>query len=201
MGEPSLDGAGSTVSYAYRPSVTGPMRIFSLSDDGIDWAAGVRSGHVPYRHIRLVRMSYRPTSLQSQRFVTELWARGEAAQTTKLKIASSSWKSMVEQERLDQSYSAFLGELHRRMSAAKVAARFEYGGHPLVYWPSLAIFLVVGLGLAALVAETLHGDAPSGAAIVAAFLALYLWQGGNFLRRNRPGRYCPDALPGAVMPP
>jgi hypothetical protein len=64
---------------------------------------------------------------------------------------------MVEQERLDQSYSAFLRELHRRMSTTKGAARFEHGGHPLVYWPSLAIFLVVALGLAALVVETLRG--------------------------------------------
>jgi hypothetical protein len=56
-----------------------------------------------------------------------------------------------------QSYSAFLRELHRRMSTTKGAARFEHGGHPLVYWPSLAIFLVVALGLAALVVETLRG--------------------------------------------
>ena len=101
---------------------------------------------------------------------------------------------------LDQTYSAFLGELHRRLSAMKVSACFEHGSHPLVYWPSLAIFLVVALGLAALIVETLHGGAASGAAIVAIFLALYLWQGGNFLRRNRPGRYRPDTLPRAVMP-
>jgi len=200
VGEPSLDGTGNTISYAYRPSVTGPVRVFSLSNDGIDWAVGAMSGHVPYRHIRLVRMSYRPTSLQSQRFVTELWAEGEGLKTTKLKIASCSWKSMAEQERLDRPYSVFLGELHRRMSATNVQARFEHGGHPLVYWPSLTVFLVVGLGLAGLVARTLQAGATGGAAIVATFLALYLLQGGNFLRRNRPGRYQPEALPRAVMP-
>jgi hypothetical protein len=176
------------------------MRVFNLSNDGIDWAAGALSGHVPYSHIRLVRMSYRPTSLQSQRFVTELWAEGGALKTTKLKIASCSWKSMVEQERLDQPYSTFLGELHRRMSATNVRARFEHGGHPLVYWPSLAVFLMVGLGLAALVARTFQEGSASSAAIVAAFLAVYLWQGGNFLRRNRPGQYRPEEPPGTVMP-
>ena len=34
----------------------------------------------------------------------------------------------------------------------------------------------------------------------AALMALFLWQGGNFFRRNRPGRYRPDALPAALMP-
>jgi hypothetical protein len=40
----------------------------------------------------------------------------------------------------------------------------------------------------------------TSAAIVAAFLAFYLWQAGNFFRRNRPGTYRPDALPADVMP-
>jgi hypothetical protein len=35
---------------------------------------------------------------------------------------------------------------------------------------------------------------------VGAFLALYLWQTENFLRRNRPGTYRPEALPKEVMP-
>ena len=197
MTESPLDAAGNVVTYAYRPSVMGAVREFKLSDDGIDWAAGVRSGHIPYRNIRLLRMSYRPTSIQSQRFVTELWAEG----APKLKINSSSWKSMVEEERLDQSYSAFVRELHRRISNVATSARFEQGSRPLIYWPSLVVFVAVALGLAGLIARALQIGASGGAAFVGAFLALYLWQGGNFLRRNRPGKYCPGALPKEVMPP
>jgi hypothetical protein len=40
----------------------------------------------------------------------------------------------------------------------------------------------------------------AGAAFVAAFLALFLWQGGNFLRFNRPGVYQPDDLPRDLVP-
>ena len=36
------------------------MREFKLSEDGIDWAVGAVSGHIPYRNIRRLRMSYRP---------------------------------------------------------------------------------------------------------------------------------------------
>jgi hypothetical protein len=195
--ESLLNAAGNVVTYAYRPSVMGAVREFKLLDDGIDWAAGVRSGHIPYRNIRLLRMSYRPTSIQSQRFVTELWAEG----APKLKINSSSWRSMVEQERLDQSYSAFVRELHRRISNVATSARFERGSRPLIYWPSLVVFVAVALGLAGLIARALQIGASGGAAFVGAFLALYLWQGGNFLRRNRPGEYRPGALPTEVMPP
>jgi len=193
--ESPLDTAGTVVTYAYRPSVMGAVREFKLSDDGIDWAAGVRSGHIPYGNIRILRMSYRPTSMQSQRFVTELWAEG----APKLKINSSSWKSMVEQERLDQSYSAFIRELHLRISNVTASARFKQGSRPLIYWPSLVVFVAVAL--AGLITRALQIGASGGAAFVGAFLALYLWQGGNFLRRNRPGEFCPGALPKEVMPP
>ena len=185
------------VSYAYRPSAFGPLRVFTLSGDGIDWIAGVRSGHVAYRNIRHLRLSYRPTSMQSQRFVLELW--GESA--PKLKIASSSWKSLAEQERLDQAYSVFVRELHARLSQAASPTRFERGSNPLIYWPSFVLFAVVGLGLAALVVRALQAGAVTSAALVSGFFVLYLWQGGNFIRRNRPGTYRADALPKDVLPP
>ena len=66
--------------------------------------------------------------MQSQRFLTEIWAEG----APKLEICSSSWKSMVEQERLDGAYAAFVTELHRRLAQAGVAARFEQGTNPVL---------------------------------------------------------------------
>jgi hypothetical protein len=194
--KPSTDISGRPASYAYRPSAFGPLRTFTLSDDGIDWVAGIQSGHLPYRNIHRLRMSFRPTSMQPQRFVVELWGEG----APKLQIASTTWKSITEQERLDQSYSAFVRDLHSRISNVTGSARFLQGSSPLIYWPSLVVFVGVALGLAALVVRALRADTLSGAALVAAFLALFVWQGGNFIRRNRPRAYRPDALPKDVMP-
>ncbi len=134
--------------------------------------------------------------MQSHRFVTELWADG----APKLEIVSSSWKSMVEQERLDKPYSAFVAELHRRIALAAAPARFEQGSNPLLYWPGLIIFAGVALGLAVLIVRALQVDAMGGAAFIGGFLVLFLWQGGNFFRRNRPGVYRPEALPAELMP-
>ena len=196
MTEPTPEVAQSVAAYAYRPTVMGAMREFKLSEDGIDWAVGPVSGHIPYRNIRRLRMSYRPNSMQSHRFLTELWGEG----VPRLKIASSSWKSMVEQERLDRAYSAFVRELHRRVSKAAPSARFEKGHSPFLYWPSLVVFVAVALGIAALCVRALQAGTYAGAAFIGAFFAFYLWYSTNFLRRNRPGKYNADALPPDVMP-
>jgi len=134
--------------------------------------------------------------MQSQRFMTELWAEG----APKLEIVSSSWKSMVEQERQDRPYAAFVAELHRRIALAAPPARFEQGSSPLLYWPGLIVFAGVALAAAVLIVRALQVAAFGGAAFIAAFLLFFLWQAGNYFRRNRPGRYRPEALPADLMP-
>jgi hypothetical protein len=196
MTERVADAAGETVSYAYRPSVFGAFREFSLTERGIDWAAGLRSGSIPFDRVRRLRLSYRPHSMQSHRFVTELRADG----SPKLLISSSSWKSMMEQERLDGAYSLFVRELHRRISQTNGAAQFERGSNPLIYWLGILVFAGAAIGLAALIVRALQAGATASAAIVGAFFVLFLWQAGNFFRRNRPGTYRPDALPAEIMP-
>ena len=195
--EAQSDSAASAVAYTYRPTALGAARHFTLSDEGIDWDSGPVSGHVPYRQVRRLRMSFKPVSMQSHRFTTELW--GEDA--PRLKIISTSWKSMFEQERQDRSYSVFVRELHRRVSESASPVRFERGTSPWIYWPGFALFVAVALGVAGGAVQALHAGAYVGAAFAGAFLALYLWQIENFLRRNRPGVYSPEALPKDVMPP
>ncbi len=184
------------LAYTYRPSLVGAPMEFRLTGDAIAWASGPRSGHVPLRNVRLVHMSFRPATMQPNRFVTELWADG----APRLEIASSSWKSMTEQERLDARYTAFVTELHRRLALAAAPARFQQGKHPLLFWPGLVFFVLVALALAAVVTRALQLHFISVAAFMAALLALFVWQGSNFFRRNRPGSYQPDALPPELLP-
>ena len=66
-------------------------------------------GEIPYRDIQSVRLSYRPMSMQTRRFVTMIWAPGAPS----LVIASSSWRSMVEHGDQIEGYSAFVRALHR----------------------------------------------------------------------------------------
>ena len=110
----------------------------------------------------------------------------------------------LEQERLDKSYSAFVVELHRQIAQvqdqASAPVRFDQGRSPLVYWPALAAYAGMGFGMALLAVRALQSGAHGGAAFIAGFMAFFLWQGGNFFRRNKPGVYRPDALPDVLMP-
>jgi hypothetical protein len=129
-------------------------------------------------------------------FVAEIWpTRGG-----KLRLASSSPRSMAEYEAHDAAYAAFLDELHQRLAAAQSPASFECGLAPLRYWPGVAIFLGVSLMLAALIVRALSAANRSAAVLLGALLAVFLWQGGAFFRRNRPRRYRPEKPPRELLP-
>jgi len=200
MNDVSANAATGEHVYAYRPSLLGAGWSFRLTAAGLAWDIGRRSGLVPYRAIHRVRLSYRPVSMQSQRYMMEVWADGAPT----LKIVSSSWKGLMEQERLDKQYSAFVAELHDRIAQANgdgaAAVRFEQGSTPFLYWPGLAVFAGIAFGFAWLTVRALQSDAKAGAAFVGIFALLFLWQGGNFFRRNRPGVYGPRALPDELLP-
>ena len=51
-----------------------------------------------------------------------------------------SWRSIMEQERLDAAYAAFITELHRRLAAAGAPARFSTGLPFVTYWVGVVIF-------------------------------------------------------------
>ena len=182
--------------YAYKPSLAGAPWQFRLAPEAVGWRLGLRSGRVPYADIRRLRLSFRPAGLLGRRFIAEIWP----AAGPKLTIASSSWKGIAEQERLDAGYATFVAELHRRLAAAGSTAAFERGASAWLYWPALVVGVTAAIAMAALVVEALGTGAFAGALFVAAFLALFLWQSGDFFRRNRPGTYPPDAPPAAVLP-
>jgi hypothetical protein len=182
--------------YAYKPSRLAPVWQFQLAPDAIEWEAGTRRGRLPYADIRRMRLSFRPRSMQTHRFVAEIWpTRGG-----KLRLASSSPRGMAEYEAHDAAYAAFLDELHRRLAAAQSPATFEGGLAPLRYWPGVAIFAAVSLMLAALIVRALATANRSAALLLGALLAVFLWQGGAFFQRNRPRRYHPQAPPRDLLP-
>ena len=183
-------------AYEYKPSLmSGPWQ-FWLRPDALEWRAGRHQGRVPYGRIARVRLSYRPSTMQTRRFLTEVWQPGGP----KLSIASASWRSMVEQESLEAGYGAFVRELHRRIAAAGANATFTTGSPALLYWPGLAIVAGATLAIAVLaVRALLNGDWVAGA-LVAGFFALFGWQGATFFHRNQPGHYRPEAVPPKLVP-
>ncbi len=182
--------------YAFKSSLIGAPLELQLTDDALEWRKGSATGRAPYRRIRRIRLSFRPMTMQNHRFLTEIWP----TDGTKLQIASTSWKSMFEHERLDAPYAAFVTELNRRVGAAGGQTAFDCGSPALLYWPGVVILCAATLGIVALAVRALSVGAFAGAAFIAGFLVLFLWQAGSFFFRNRPGTYRPDAVPKQLVP-
>jgi len=187
---------GGGLFYAYKNSLMGAPYEFHLAADALEWRKGPYSGRTPYDRIRRIRLGFRPITMQNYRFLGEIWT----ADGPKLQIASTSWKSLIEHERLDAAYRIFVTELSRRVGAAGGQTSFETGSPVFLYWPGLVVFLGASLALAGLIVRALAVQAWSGAAFIAAFLAFFGWQAGWFFQRNRPGPYDPAAVPPQVLP-
>lgn len=190
------ENADGDPSYAYKSSLMGAPFEFRLAVDAIEWRKGSYAGRTPYGRIRRIRLSFRPITMQNYRFLTEVWP----AEGPKLQIASSSWKSVFEHERFDAAYRTFVTELARRVGAAGGQTSFDTGSPVLLYWLGVVVFIGASLALAALIVRAVQEAAWSGAAFIAAFLGLFLWQAGAFFHRNRPGKFDPAAVPPQVLP-
>jgi len=182
--------------YAFKSSLIGAPMELQLAEDALEWRKGSAAGRLPYRRIRRIRLSFRPMTMQNYRFLAEVWP----ADGPKLQIASTSWKSMFEHERLDAQYAAFVTELNRRTGAAGGPTSFDCGSPALIYWPGVVVLAGAAFGIAALAVRAVEVGALAGAAFIGAFLALFLWQAGGFFLRNRPGTYRPEILPPLLLP-
>ena len=184
------------LSYAFKASSFGAPWEFELRPEGLKWSAGRRTGLLRYDKINRVRLSFRPVTMQSYRFQTEIWSE----EMPKIQIASTTWRGIVEQTRQDEAYTAFIVELHRRLAAAGTRVQLSTGIPSIKYWIGIAVFVVIALGLAALSAQALRLKEWGGAALVGGFFGLFVWQLGSFFSRNRPENYAPDAVPANVLP-
>jgi hypothetical protein len=189
-------GMDGVLTYAFKASSFGAPWEFELRPEGLKWNVGRRTGQLGYDKIKRVRLSYRPVTMQSYRFQAEIWSD----EMPKIRIASTSWRGIVEQTRQDDAYVAFIVELHRRLASAGTRARFSTGIPAIKYWIGLVMFVAITIGLAALSVQALQSGQSAGAAIMGGFLVLFVWNLGNFFRRNRPENYAPDAVPANVLP-
>jgi hypothetical protein len=182
--------------YEYKASLAGGLCRFELEPHTLHWQVGRRSGRVRYDRLRAIRLSYRPVTMQSHRFVAEIWPTGGP----KIQIVSVSWRSMMDQQRLDAAYVAFIAELHRRLAVAGAATQLSTGLPVVTYWIGVAVFAAVLFATASLAIRAARSAQWSTSAVVGLFFAVFAWQIGQFFYRNRPGRYRPDAIPAELMP-
>lgn len=189
-------GASADIEYAYKPSLMGAPSLFRLAPDALHWTIGRMSGRVPYADIRMIRLGFRPVTMQSYRFLAEIWSD----RNPKILVASASWKSIMEQERLDDGYVRFIKALHARIAAAGGTPRLRAGAVPFLYWPGFAVFLGICVALVGLIGRAILQGEIAAMLFLFGFFVVVLWQLGMFFKRNLPRQYSLDDIPPDVLP-
>ena len=191
------EGEGArTISYAYKASLISSAYQFELTDAGLAWQMGRRSGVWPYADIASIRLSYRPMSMQSRRFRADI----EHANRQRIAILSTSWQTVALVAPQDKDYRAFITQLHQRMEKAGARARLIGGIGPKLYAVGIAFLALVAIAISGRLVRALATGAFAGALFLVGFAVLFAWQVGGFIRRNRPRTYTFDRLPQALLP-
>jgi hypothetical protein len=185
-----------TTGYAYKASLIGAAHQFELTDDGLSWQAGNKSGLWPYLEIAAIRLSYRPVSMQSRRFRADI----ESASGQRIVILSTSWQTVALMTPQDRPYRAFITQLHARMRQAGSKAALIGGIGPKTHAAGIVLLALVAIAIAGLLVRAVATGEWAGGLFLVGFAALFTWQIGGFVLRNRPSAYTFDHLPEALMP-
>jgi hypothetical protein len=191
-----IEAALSATRYAYKASLIGAAHQFELTDQGLSFRFGGRSGVWPYAEIAAIRLSYRPVSMQSRRFRADI----HHASGARLAILSTTWQTAALMAPQDKDYRSFIVQLHEQMAKAGSRAALSGGLGAKTYAAALALLALLGTAMAGLLVRAIATGEFAGALFIVGFTALFGWQVGGFVRRNRPLAYGFDHLPEALLP-
>jgi hypothetical protein len=183
-------------TYVYKASLIGSAHRFELTDAGLSWHVAGRSGVWTYADIAAIRLSYRPVSMQPRRFRADIEHAGGA----RIAVLSTTWQTVTLMTPQDRDYRAFMTQLHRRLAEAGSKAELIGGLRPGLYHAGMAMLAMVAVSMAGLLLRALATGEWAGALFLVGFAALFGWQIGGFVRRNRPQRYTFDELPEELLP-
>ncbi len=184
------------IRYAYKASLIGAAHQFDLTEEGLLWRFAGRSGVWGYADIAAIRLSYRPVSMQARRFRADL----HHVNGSRLVIISTSWQTAALMAPQDKDYRVFVVALHERMANAGSNAKLSGGLGRRIYAAGVALLALVGVGMAGLLVRALAIGEFAGAAFLVGFAALFGWQVGGFVRRNRPVAYTFGYIPETLLP-
>ena len=187
---------GSATSYAYKASLIGSAHRFELTEQGLSWHMGGRSGLWRYGEISAIRLSFRPVSMQQHRFRADISRTGGG----RIAILSTSWQTAALMAPQDNGFRDFLIELHARMAKAGSRAELTAGLGRKTYAAMLAFLAVLAVAMAGLLVRAFLTGEVAGVLFILGFAALFAWQVGGFVRRNRPQSYSFDRVPKALLP-
>lgn len=183
-------------SYTYKPSVAGSPITFELTGEGMSCHGSFRSATWRYADIARIRLSYRPVSMLAHRFRADLRHKDGR----RLRIVSATWMGIMTLTPQNDSYSAFIEELHRRIAREAGDITCLAGLPRFTFVLAAGVFAVLMVAMTALLVRALVSGDFIAALFLLAFGAWSVWYLGNWLKRNKPQRYAPDQVPKELLP-
>jgi len=167
-----------------------------MNGQGLSWRLPGRSGLWLYSDIAAIRLSYRPVSMQARRFRADI----ENRDGRRISIVSASWQSAALMAPQSEAYRTFIFALHARLAAAGSTARMTGGLGRTAYVAALVAVALLAVAMMGLLVRALVIGEWAGALFLIGFAALFAWQVGGFIARNRPRSYSVTAVPEALLP-
>lgn len=185
------------MAYTTRNSVLTKRQTLSFAGD--EFVVQPDEGdtlRVPLSEIRQVRLSYQPTRDESERYVCELVLRSGA----KLDFTNREYKGVLDFERHDAEYAAFVREVHDRLR--RRAGVTFHGGVGAARHAVGAGCLVVGVATALVALAVML--ASMGHVLIAVlklvFIATLVPRALRWVNRNEPRTYDPRSIPPELLP-
>jgi hypothetical protein len=184
------------VRYAYKASLIGAAHRFELADEGMTWLIAGKSGLWPYADICAIRLSYRPVSMQSRRFRADI----DHVSGGRIAVLSTTWQTAALMAPQDHDYRVFIAQLHERMEKAGSRAALIGGLRPRIFAAAIVFLTLVAIAISGLLVRAIATGEFAGVVFLLGFAALFAWQIGGFVRRNKHQAYTFDRLPEALLP-
>jgi len=134
--------------------------------------------------------------MQARRFRADI----SNANGGRLSLLSTSWQTATLMLPQSDVYRAFIRALHARLADAGSKAVLAGGLGPKTYLAALMLSALFAIAMVALLLRAILTGEWWGALYLVGFAALFAFQVGGFVARNRPLRYTFDRLPWALLP-
>ncbi len=183
-----------SIAYSVRRHAFEKERRWSVDDTGLAWQAEDASGRLDYADIASIRLDYGATRADFARFRCHVTGR-----TGAYTIVSTHFDGPASFSDRRDTYAPFVRALVARTAAANPQCRFHAGVGPAQFWGTV-LFLFTALVIVAVAALSL-GIPPLWylylkiAVLIVLLPVAFVW-----IKRNRPRRFQPSAIPADILP-
>ena len=183
------------LTYTFNPRPFGAGNVYTLREDGLGFASGLRSRVLPYNEITSIRLAFAPKNFNAGGFSATV-----ASGWRKVTIANVSWKGLMEQDTDNPGYRAFVSALVGEAVRANPSVVLAAGVSAWRYWGMVPLTAVM-LGMLAWFCWRSLGQGVWPAALIGLAMGAYLaWWSKRFIERNRPGAFTAGNIPERVLP-